>query len=327
MEHSQIDFNFVGNFGETLFHQCFSMYKNARYTLKRPEKDLSKLIVKLEAVFFVLIDLGRKNEFDVDKIIEIPDSTGLTCFQLATNCSQRICQYILGRNIKINSITLNMEIPSFAFSELAFTMMSKGVNPFIINSTGRSQADLNPMRFEDEKMKSILYQFPRSIHFTIEDICCTPHCPVDCSSNYKKFFYNNGSLIAMTDQNRIGLGGFGSVFKGIFHGVEHAFKCVQIESIESSQNMDAIVSDFEKNISEIRIQIASAGSGVIVPEAYVLQQNQVQDQNGQWIAQNFNIYIYPLYDCNLFELHEKFFQNFTEEISCQIIHQCFIRRG
>ena len=87
------------------------------------------------------------------------------------------------------------------------------------------------------------------------------------------------------------------------------------------------VSDVEKNISELRIQIATVGSGVIVPVAFVRQQNQEQDDDGKWIAKNYNIYIYPLYDCNLDELHGNYFDQFTEEIIANIIHQCFIRTG
>ena len=100
-----------------------------------------------------------------------------------------------------------------------------------------------------------------------------------------------------------------------------------IGKIEERDFVKDAVSDFEKNISEIRIQIATAGSGVIVPEAFVRQQIQEQDQNRKWIAKNYNVYIYPLYDCNLYELHENHFDNFTEEILGDIINQCFIRNG
>ena len=83
----------------------------------------------------------------------------------------------------------------------------------------------------------------------------------------------------------------------------------------------------KKNISEIRTQMASGGSGIIVPEAFVRQQNQEQDDNGKWIAKNYNIFVYPLFDCNLDELHGNYSHQFTEEIIGNIIHQCFIRTG
>ena len=104
-------------------------------------------------------------------------------------------------------------------------------------------------------------------------------------------------------------------------------KCVCIGRIEWQSKIKDAVSDLQNNISEIRIQMASGGSGIIVPEAFVRQQNQEKDSNGKWIAKNYNIYVYPLYDCNLYELHEQHFGAFTEEIIGNIIHQCFIRNG
>ena len=106
-----------------------------------------------------------------------------------------------------------------------------------------------------------------------------------------------------------------------------AAKCILIGQIQYHNYVDDSVSDFEKNISEIRIQIATAGSGVIVPTAFCRQQNQEKDKNGKWIAKNYNIYIYPLYDCNLYEFHEKNYHQFNEEILADIIHQCLTRIG
>ena len=131
----------------------------------------------------------------------------------------------------------------------------------------------------------------------------------------------------MTDANRIGQGGFGSVFKGSFHGEDKAMKCVLIGQIEAQSIVKDAVSDLEKNIFEIRIQMATGGSGIIVPEAFIRQQNQEQDDNGKWIAKNYNVFIYPLYDRNLYELHEKHFDQFTDEIIGNIIHQCFTRKN
>merc|ERR1711946_103988 len=104
-------------------------------------------------------------------------------------------------------------------------------------------------------------------------------------------------------------------------------KCVLIGQIQFQTLTKDAVSDLEKNISEIRTQMASSGSGIIVPEAFVRQQNQEQDDNGKWIAKNYNVYVYPLYNCNLYELHEKHFDQFTEEILGNIIHQCFNRKS
>ena len=72
--------------------------------------------------------------------------------------------------------------------------------------------------------------------------------------------------------------------------------------------------------------MASGGSGIIVPEAFFRQQNQEQDDNGKWIAKNYNVYVYPLYDCNLYEFHEKHFDQFTDEILSDILSKCLTRK-
>ena len=98
------------------------------------------------------------------------------------------------------------------------------------------------------------------------------------------------------------------------------------DSEKRNDKVQTEVDYLERNIFELRIASAIAGPGVIVPVAYVRQQDQEQDENGEWIALNYDIYIYPLYDCNLYELHENFFNEFTDEIMWIIMMQCLKRK-
>ena len=43
---------------------------------------------------------------------------------------------------------------------------------------------------------------------------------------------------------------------------------------------------------------------MIVPVAFVRQQDQ-EHEDGTWIANNYNIFIYPLYDYNLYDSDDK----------------------
>ena len=220
-----------------------------------------------------------------------------------------------------------MMAPEFVYPSLSIQMMENGINPHVIAFDGKSPVDRFPSSFESEEAKRLLASFPRSIHFSTEDIECQETCPADCTSSFKRFFCKNGPLVEMTNQKRIGSGGFGMVFRELFHGKPMAMKCMLLEKIEHRPKVKDVVSDLEKNIAEIRIQMATDGSGIIVPVAFVRQQNQEQDGNGKWIAKNYNIYIYPVYDCNLDEFHNNNFDQFTEEMIADIIHQCFIRTG
>ena len=323
----QGDFGYVDKDGFTIYRRCFQKYITSRLTLKRPKSEWSKLVPETEAVFYFLVKQGIDNGCDVDSILEIPPSDGSTCFDVASGCSEKICNYIIARGIKVNSIRTTMKIPQFEYPSLIIQMMENGINPHVIDCNGKSQVDYNPSSFESEEAKRLLASFPRSIHFSTEDIECQETCPADCTSSFKRFFCKNGPLVEMTNQKRIGSGGFGMVFRELFHGKPMAMKCMLLEKIEHRPKVKDVVSDLEKNIAEIRIQMATDGSGIIVPVAFVRQQNQEQDGNGKWIAKNYNIYIYPLYDCNLDEFHNNNFDQFTEEMIADIIHQCFIRTG
>jgi len=323
----QVDFDYVGRAGLTIYSRCFQRYIEARFILQRPEVEWKKLVTKTETVFDFLVEEGNKRGFNVDSTLEIPSSTGDTCFRNASQCSKKISEYFIERGIKVNSIKTDMMVPEFVFPNLAVLMMGKGINPLVIKYDGSSQIDRYPSSFQSEEANQLLAQFPRSIYFSIEDISCEITCPSDCPSLLKKFYFKNGEFVEMTKANRIGQGGFGSVFKGSFHGKDKAMKCVLIGRIEEQNKMKDALSDLEKNVSEIRIQMASGGTGIIVPEAFVRQQNQEQDDNGKWIAKNYNIFIYPLYDCNLYEFHGKNFDQFTEDIIGNVIHQCFTRKS
>ena len=295
--------------------------------MKSPETKWSNLVPKTEDVFDLLVKEGNVNGFNVDAILELPDATGSTCYNIASCCSQKICNYFIERDIKLNSINTDMVVPSFQYPDLAVTMMKKGVNPHIIDYKGNSKLALHPSSFENDEAKDLLEKIPRSAHYSIEDIQCQKTCPAECSSRFSKFYCKNGSLIEMTDSNRIGSGGFGMVFRNLFHGIPMAMKCVWMGPNEQQNLLRDVVQDLEKNISELRIQTATIGAGVIVPEAFVIQQNQdEQDENGKWIADNYKIFIYPIYDCNVHELHKNYFDKFTEEILNNILHQCLTRK-
>ena len=94
----------------------------------------------------------------------------------------------------------------------------------------------------------------------------------------------------------------------------------------SNYKLTDLLSVFNENISEIRTQTSIVGPGILVPEAFVRQQDQEQDKNGKWIANNHNIFIYPLYDYNLYELHENHYDGFTDEILRDIFSQCLTRK-
>ena len=330
---ARVDFGFIDRDGQTIYRKCFYRCAKAKMRgLEKNERKWKEMLQSTEEVFIFLVAEGQSNGFDVDALLEMPDPVGQTCFSFAESLnSTKICKYIIGRAIKLNSITMKWMIPgdSFRDPDLAIQLMNSGINPYFINQNGQSIVDVFPSSFRNKEARKLLAQFPRSVHYATQDIGCEESCSEDCPSNFRKFYYKNGKLVEMTDKNRIGSGGFGMVFKQLFHEKWMAMKCMLIDERKTKETdyIHETVSELEKNISELRIQAAAAGSGVIVPVAFVRQQNQEQDGNGQWIAKNYNIYIYPLYDCNLNQLHEDYSAEFTEEILADIIYQCLQRNS
>ena len=318
-----IDFEYDHN-GITFYRNCFERYIISRNRLNKSEVEWSKLIPKIEEIFFWLIKEGKKKIGidSVNELIQKPDSTGSTCFILASGCSQKITKYILDQNIKINGIQMNMLVPSFRYAEFAEVMMAKNINPKVI-CLGTSDFEAWPL-FQNTKYRKLADEFPRSIHFVFEDTRCEKNCQEQCDSKLQAFFYKNGHLVDINEKHKLGSGGFGSVYAGKWHGNDVAMKCILLDEIQIQTSFDQAVSEFENEITEYRSQLAAKGSGVVIPLSIARQQNR-EFQNGQWVALNFNVYIYPKYDCNLSELHHKHYQ-FNDIIFENILNQCLIRK-
>ena len=323
---NEIDFGFIGNGGFTIYRTSFNKYIIARFVLKKSEEDRSKLIPKVEETFFWLVEESQKRLGikAVNEIIQIPSSSGSTCFEVATACSPKIMKFILNRDVKINSVQTNMTIPWFQYPELAEQMMIKNLNPKVIRYDALSEYERWPNSFVSSKCKALVEKFPRSIYFVTKDTECNNNCPKNCKSKLKAFFFENGSLVDIDDNNQLGSGGFGTVYCGKWHGKDAAMKCIWIDQIPERYFVIDAIDDFEKNISEYRSQLMAKGSGVIIPYAMVRQQNQ-EYEDGKWISLNFNVLIYPKYDLNLYELHETYYNQYTDEILRDILHQCLTR--
>ena len=321
----KIDYEF-NHEGFTLYRVCFNQYLTARPCnyLTKPKEGWEKLVPKVEDTFFWLVKSGKKKHdiAFINKIIQKPDPIGQTCFSFATRCSRKIAEFIIDQDIEINTISSAMVTASFKFPELAELMMKKNINPNVIAWDGKSEFEDWPGSFEKSKCKELAKNFPKSIHFVTSDTKCK-NCPPNCKSNLKAFFLANGSLI--NEKEKLGSGGFGTVFGGKWHGEDVAMKCIVIDEIERRNFVNEQVKDFEKSISEYRSQLNAKGSGVLIPYAMVRQQNQ-DKKDGKSVPLNYNVFIYPRFDLNLYELHNNYYHQFNDNILGNILEKCLIRK-
>ena len=152
-----------------------------------------------------------------------------------------------------------------------------------------------------------------------------------CKSKMKPFQIGQGEYIKADDSTRIGQGGFGTIFKGKWHGENSAFKYLRIRNEPNKKTryfVQDIVEKHHERLIEYYKQLdvsTNHNSGIIIPKAFYRQQLQVKDDNGHWKAENYDVYVYPRYDCNLLESHELHFNSFDKEITMNIMEQCFTR--
>ena len=158
----------------------------------------------------------------------------------------------------------------------------KRINPRIIEYDGTSQLVHNEESFKECCLQFILKFplpiFPRSIHFSTEDICsnCIRKCE-NCSDKLNAYFVKAGSFVNFSKQRKIARGGFGLVYEGQWKGRPAAVKCVRIMDIKRQRTVREAFQDLQKNIKEYRNQLASSGSGILIPHAVLRQQNQYFD--------------------------------------------------
>ena len=228
----------------------------------------SPIIDQMENVFFFLINEAQIRDFNTDEILEIPTFIGQTCFSRAASTSKKISRYILERNIKVNTINVSMDIPRFHFPDSSLQMMKKGINPYVISYDGGSEIERYPSSFETPEQKIMSSKFSRSIHYSLEDIECSPNCEPECPSKFRRFFFKDGPLVEMNDKNRIGEGGFGMVFKFQFHGKEMAAKCVWMGDNEFVPDVRKLESNLKENIIEYTIQ-RQVNAGMLMPKKVI----------------------------------------------------------
>ena len=205
--------------GCNLFFTSFQPIIRLKPTSKNESKWLP-LVPQIEKRFEYLIAESTKRIDDktLDTILETPSSMGWTCLLAASMISsEKIMDFILQRQIPINSIELNNELVYFNLPQYTVELMKRGVNPKIVRYDGQSSLDRFKASFENDEAMRLVEKFPNSIHFTTTDIYCedfgceTPNCP----SRYKRFYYKSGPLVEMTAKNKIGSGGFGNIYKGV----------------------------------------------------------------------------------------------------------------
>ena len=133
-------------------------------------------------------------------------------------------------------------------------MIDRGVNPYVVDYSGRSQADVWSL--------SNLSNLPssKSIFFSIESFECS--CDDKCSSDLSSpWFYKNGVFDGRFDAI-IGKG-TSVVLHGFWHGIEAAFKFVPIQNRQYREFGSGSSAEVSRKIGEMKSVQTTAASKIV----------------------------------------------------------------
>ena len=134
-------------------------------------------------------------------------------------------------------------------------MINRGVNPYVVDHNGLSQFELWNLSNMSNLPSS------RSIFFSIEPFKC--FCDVKCQSDLSNpWFYRNGIFDGKFDYV-IGKGASGVVLHGYCHGVEAAFKFVDIGEQQFLEYVTDNLAELNRKLGEMRSIQATRGSKIL----------------------------------------------------------------
>ena len=314
---NSVNFEAKNQNGRTIFQACFNLY-----LANSTNDNLPSLKLRLESVFLTILDNAAAN-LDPDAlkfILEKADGTGRTVAYQASQFSEKILSKLCEHNVSMNQITANFEVIELNFPALTSTMIKLGVNPRIVDLFGQSQYQLLMKNFpNDIQLMERCLKNAKSVYFSMEDENCDENCSNPCKSALTRYIVHKGIFIDPDKANCVGVGSSGGVFAGIWHSEYAAFKFIRIQKYKSQSESIKSLSDLQENISEFINQRSIQGPGVLKPIGFYRQQILKRKK-----IEHFNVIIYPLCDCNLYELLES--NSFTDDQVAEILNQCLIRR-
>ena len=133
-----VDFSKTSKHGRSIFGSLMEQGIGA-YKKKHPL--FGNLMSKIEEIFFFLISAAKEHldEEKIDRILESPDHSGETVFSFASYLSQKISGWLLDRNIDVAFVDDQWLTPQFRFESNVKKMLKKGINPFVVKYTGKSE--------------------------------------------------------------------------------------------------------------------------------------------------------------------------------------------
>ena len=278
--------------------------------------------MRLESVFLILLDYAAKQmNFDAFKsIIEKPDNLGRTVAYNVATFSEVILSKLCEHKISMNQITANFEVVELKYPNLISQMIKLGVNSRIYNLFMVNQHQhIVKFHSNDEKLIKQSLSNAKSAYFSIQDQLCSIKCSTLCDSSLKRYILQNGIYLDPFKVKHIGSGSSGSVYAGSWHSNEAAFKFIPIRYYQSATDTLQSFYDLQEKISEFFHQQSTIGENILQPVGFYRQ----QIEKDKTTIIHFDVIIYPLCDCNLYEFLNRY--SISDNDIENILDQCLRR--
>ena len=208
---------------------------------------------KIEDVFFFLISVAEQKlgEEKINHILESPDHAGVTVFLCASYLSEKISGWILDRNIDVAFVSHLWLTPQFKFKSNVEKMLKKGINPFVVCYTEKSE-------FEEQNFENIdqtllqpfitgkIIDGKTQAFYSFKDSVCNENCKKSCEDKMLRFKLYTGKRIFENGRK----GGEGLVTFGTWHEKPAAFKLLELGKIEVADKTGAGILNAEKTRAE-----------------------------------------------------------------------------
>ena len=263
-----------------------------------------KLMSNIENFFFFLIAAAKKqlDEEKIDRILESPDHGGQTVFSIACILSEKISGWILNRNIDVAFVDNMWRTSIFLFESNVEKMIKKGINPFVVDYSGKAEFELQNFANIDQ---TLLQSFitgeitngKTEAYYSFQDSKCNNECPKSCDDKMKNFRLYTGKREFGSEKR----GGEGIVSFGQWHMKPAAFKMLKLGEIEYVEDLKDGISNAQKTRAEFETA-SKLSDPHILKVLHVFRYQESEKIGNDLVLENWTIIVMEKHEKNIGEL-------------------------
>ena len=239
---------------------------------------------------------------EINRIIESPDHSGETVFSHACNLSENISEWILNRNIDVAFVDNMWRTSIFLFESNVEKMIKKGINPFVVDYSGKAEFELQNFANIDQ---TLLQSFitgeitngKTEAYYSFQDSKCNDECPKSCNDKMKKFRLYTGKREFGREQR----GGEGIVSFGQWHKKPAAFKRLKLGEIEYVGNLTDGILNAQKTRAEFETA-SKLSDPHILKVLHVFRYQETEKIGNHQVLENWTIIVMEKHEKNIGEL-------------------------